>query len=38
MTDIEKDGIMEEVHTVMLSNFDRSVDIGTSSVIGGRNY
>lgn len=36
MVDKDKDNIMDDMHTIMLDEFDKSVYIGTSSVIGRR--
>lgn len=36
MADKEKDTIIDDMHTVMLDEFDKSVNIGTSSIIGRR--
>lgn len=36
MTDKDKDSIVEDMHTVMLDEFDKNVYIGTSSIIGRR--
>ena len=37
VTDKEKDSVMEDMHTMILDEFDKSVYIGTSSIIGRRN-
>ena len=34
MIDKEKDSVMDDMHTMMLDELDKSVYIGTSSIIG----